>query len=442
MVTCRHMFCDELKIKVIAGKGGNGCSSFRREKFVPKGGPDGGDGGNGGDVIIKVNKNLSTLNHLAHSKTYRADKGVPGKGKKMHGKNAEDLIIEVPMGTIVFNEDKSQQLADLSKEGAQTNLAKGGKGGLGNARFVSSTHQAPRFAETGEPGEELEVVLELKMVADIGIIGLPSAGKSTLISVISNARPKIAAYHFTTLSPNLGVVSMSQFEGRSKQSFIVADIPGLIEGASEGKGLGHQFLKHISRTKLHIHLLDGTEEDLVKNYKTIVKELKDFDKELAKKEEIIVINKIDMLTEEEISVKIKKLKKATKKKNIYTISGITREGLKPMVFEAIELLEILKKKAAKEGNKVIEKPPVLKPHLEKVKFMIDSISKENDHKIFKISGKRIDQILVMTEISNREGLERVYQFMDKMGIKKAIEKKGATFGDIIEINNKRLPYRK
>ncbi|GAF99751.1 unnamed protein product, partial [marine sediment metagenome] len=214
------MFCDELKIKVVAGKGGDGCVSFRREKFVPKGGPDGGDGGNGGNIIIKVNPNLNTLSNLANKKIYKAEKGVGGKRKNMHGKSAQNLILEVPKGTIILNEDKSEMLADLNKEGELLTIAKGGKGGMGNARFVSSTHQIPRFAETGEPGEEKEIILELKLVADVGLIGLPSAGKSTLISVISNARPKIAAYHFTTLVPNLGVVNMS-----GNNSFVVADIP-------------------------------------------------------------------------------------------------------------------------------------------------------------------------------------------------------------------------
>lgn len=436
------MFCDELKIKVVAGNGGNGCSSFRREKFVPKGGPDGGDGGNGGDVIIRVNKNLSTLGHLAHSKTYKANNGIMGKGKKMHGKNAEDLVVEVPAGTIIFNEDKSEQLADLAKEGDQTCVVKGGKGGMGNARFTSSIHQAPRFAETGEPGEEINIIMELKLVADIGIIGLPSAGKSTLISVISNAKPKIAAYHFTTLSPNLGVVSLSQFGGKSNENFVVADIPGLIEGASEGKGLGTQFLKHISRTKLHIHLLDGTEEDLSKNYKTVINELKKFDKKLATKEEIIVINKIDMLSEKEIVKKIKQLKKIVKEKEIYTISGITREGLKPMILNVLKMLQEHKVKESKAVKKATEKPPTLRPHLEKVKFVIDAIRKKDDHKVFEISGQRIDQLLIMTDVSNREGLERIYHFLEKMGIKKAIDKKGATFGDMIKINNKQIPYRK
>lgn len=436
------MFCDELKIKVVAGKGGNGCSSFRREKFVPKGGPDGGDGGNGGDIIIKVSKDVSTLGHLAHKKTYNADSGVAGKGKKMHGKNAETLYINVPPGTIIFTKDKTEQLADLDEIGNQITIAKGGKGGMGNARFVSSIHQAPRFAEVGEPGEEMNVILELKLVADVGIIGLPSAGKSTLLSVISNAKPKIATYHFTTLSPNLGVVDMRQFGGTPQEGFVVADIPGLIEGASEGKGLGHQFLKHINRTSVHIHLLDGTEENLTKNYKTIIKELKKFDKNLEKKEEIIVINKEDMLTEKEIAKKIKEIEKIAKTKKIFTISGITREGLKPMMYEVLKIVTKVKEKNAKKITAPVEKMPTLKPHLEKVKYSIDKITEKDGQKLFEISGKRIDQVTVMTETSSREGLERMYYFIEKIGIKRSIERKGAQIGDLIKINNKIIPYRK
>ncbi|MBD3361052.1 GTPase ObgE [Candidatus Peregrinibacteria bacterium] len=435
------MFCDELKIKVIAGKGGDGCVSFRREKFVPKGGPDGGDGGNGGNIIIKVNTNHNTLNHLAHKKVYKAKDGAPGKGKNMHGKNGEDLVIEAPRGTVVFNEDKSVLYADLKKTDQKTTIAKGGKGGLGNARFVSSTHQAPKFAENGEPGEEKDILLELKLVADVGLIGLPSAGKSTLISVISNAKPKIAAYHFTTLSPNLGVVNMSKFGGSENDSFIVADIPGLIEGASKGKGLGHQFLRHISRTKLIVHIIDGSLEDISINYNTIQKELKKFDKNLAKKEQIIVINKIDILSAEEIKEKVVKLKNTSKKLNIFTISAVTHEGIQPLLFTIYKKLMEIKKKETLEIPK-IEEIPILKPHLEKTTFKIDKIIRKKDRKIFRITGKRIEQIAIMTDIKNPEGLERMYHYLNRMGIQKAVEKEGAQSGDIIRIKDKDIPYRK
>ncbi len=437
------MFCDEVKIKVIAGKGGDGCVSFRREKFVPKGGPDGGDGGKGGNIIFKVNSNLNTLSHITSGKTYKGNDGVAGKGKNMHGKNAESTTLEVPSGTVVFNEDKSEMLADLNKENEEFTVVKGGKGGLGNARFVSSTHQAPRFAENGEPGEIKEIILELKLVADVGIIGLPSAGKSTLISVISNAKPKIAAYHFTTLIPNLGVVDMRKFGGSANDSFIAADIPGLIEGASKGKGLGHQFLKHISRTKLLVHLIDGTLEDTKQNYKTINKELKEFDKTLAKKDQIVVLNKIDMLDEKETKEKLKALKKIAPKAQIFAISAITGEGLKPLLFALTKKLMEIKKTESK-----IKKPTkpqeiaVLQPHLDKEQFEIEKVIKKKDYKIFRIKGKRIEQLIKMTDTNNIEGLERVYHFMEKAGIQRAVEKLGATFGDQIKILETKIPYRK
>lgn len=437
------MFCDELKIKVVAGRGGNGCLSFRREKFVPKGGPDGGDGGNGGDIIIRVNSNLNTLGHMAHQKIFKATSGVAGKGKKMHGKNGENLIIEVPIGTIIFNEDKSKEIADLNTENNQVVIAQGGKGGLGNARFVSSTHQAPRFAEMGEPGEEKGITLELKLVADLGIIGLPSAGKSTLISVISNAKPKIAAYHFTTLSPNLGLVDPSRFGGSATQSFIAADIPGLIEGASQGKGLGHQFLKHISRTKLLVHLIDGSLESPEQNYKTINQELKAFDKQLAKLKQIIVINKSDIIDEEILKDTSSKLKKASKQANIFKISALTQTNLKELIFEIIKKLEAIRKAEISKKKKPVKIAiPVLRPDQDKIKFQVEKVVKKTDHKEFRITGHRIEQLVVMTDLKNLEGLERVYRYLDSTGIKRAIEQKGASFGDTIKVGEKKFPYRK
>lgn len=436
------MFCDELQIKVIAGNGGNGCSSFRREKYVPKGGPDGGDGGHGGDVVFKVNNNLNTLNHLTSAKVYKAESGGGGKGKNMHGKDAKNLILEVPCGTVIFNVDKSKILADLNKIGDQVVVVGGGKGGLGNYHFKTSTHQAPRFAETGEPGEKREIILELKMVADVGLIGLPSVGKSTLISVISNARPKIAAYHFTTLSPNLGVVSMGKFGGSPNDTFVVADIPGLIEGASEGKGLGIQFLKHITRTKLLVHIIDGLLENTGKNYKIIVNELKKFSKELLKRDQIIIINKIDSIDHETLAKRLKELKKIIKTKKVFAISAVTHEGLQPLLFEiSKKLMEIKKQEVLKLPKQKIAELPVLRPHLDKVRFAITKIEKAKDHKIFHIDGQRINQIVIMTGINNLEGLERIYYHLERTGIKKAVEKAGAEIGDIIIIKEKNIPYR-
>ncbi len=437
------MFCDELNIKVIAGKGGDGVVSFRREKYIPKGGPDGGDGGKGGDIILKVNGNLNTLNHLAQIKIFKADSGENGGSNNKTGKSAQNLEIEVPEGTVIFTNDKSEMIADLSGSKKQIIIAKGGQAGKGNTKFKSSTNQAPHFAENGEPGEEKEIIMELKLVADVGLIGLPSAGKSTLISVISNARPKIAAYHFTTLSPNLGVVNMSKFGGNQYDTFVVADIPGLIEGASEGKGLGIKFLKHISRTKLLIHIIDGYLDNIGKNYKTILSELKKFDSSLAKKEQIIVINKIDLLDEKTLKDKLSELKVSAPKKKIFLISAVTHEGLQPLMFEIVKkLIQLKEKEKIKPASKQIKEMPVLKPHLENIKWYLDKISQEGKSQIFHIKGKRIEQIASMTNIENEEGLEHMYHFIEKMGIKKQIQSRGATFGDIIEIKNKKIPYRK
>lgn len=439
------MFCDELKLKIIAGDGGNGGLSFRREKFVPRGGPDGGDGGRGGNIIFRATSNLNTLGHLANRKMYKAESGGKGRGNNMTGKNAEDLVLEVPQGTMIYSADKKNLLADLSGVNDQIIMARGGKGGLGNLRFVSSVNQVPRFAESGEPGEEKEILLELKLVADVGLIGLPSVGKSTLISIISNAKPKIAAYHFTTLIPNLGVVNLSQFGGSSTQSFVVADIPGLIEGASEGKGLGHKFLRHVSRTKLLVHIIDGTSEDPKKDFKTINEELKIFDKKLSKLKQIIVLNKSDMLEPSSIKEKLKEIKKITKKVEIFTLSCMNREGLKPLIFEIYKEISILRKKEKvqkREENQTKIRIPILQPHLDKVKFVISKVEKTKENTIFHVNGKRIEQLVSMTEIRNPEGLERIYHFLGRMGVQKAIEKKGATFGDSIEIKGKIIPYRR
>ena len=436
------MFCDELKLKLTAGNGGNGCISFRREAHVPRGGPDGGDGGRGGDIILRVNRNLNTLSHLSFKKIYKAESGQYGMGTKKHGKDAEDLTIEVPKGTVVFNEDKSVIYADLNNEGEEIIIAKGGKGGLGNQHFATATHQTPRFAEKGEPGEEKFVTLELKLVADVGIIGLPSAGKSTLISVISNARPKIAAYHFTTLEPNLGVVAMEKFGGTPYDNFVVEDIPGLIEGAHRGKGLGHKFLKHITRTNLLIHIIDGYLERADMNYKTIRNELKKYDKELSEKEEIIVVNKIDLISDETIEKRLKEIKKVAKTAKVFLISGLTREGLKPLLFEVVK--KLIKLKAAHRKQEAISKKktiPILHPHLDKTKYILTKIEPLKDHKLFHISGKRIEQLISMTDLKNQEGLERIYHYFEKSGIKKEIDRKKAKLGDYVRIKDQTIPYR-
>lgn len=432
------MFCDELKISVVAGGGGNGCISFRREKYIPYGGPDGGDGGDGGNIILKANQNLNTLGHLTSNKFFSAERGEHGRGKNQHGKSAKDLILEVPIGTIVLSEDKSSILADLSKDGQQFIVAKGGKGGGGNTRFASSTRQVPRFAEKGTPGEEKMIILELKLMADLGIIGLPSAGKSTFLSVISNARPKIAEYHFTTLTPNLGMVNMSKFGGKATESFVAADIPGLIEGASEGKGLGHQFLKHISRTKLLVHLVDAYLQNPLANYKTIREELKKYDPKLSKLEEIIIINKIDLVDKKTLTKLSKELAKISKKE-VFAISCVTHEGLKPLMFEILKKLNDIKKK--EQRKKVTKKIiPTITPRFSEDSWRIKKIE-ENGKIIFIIAGGKAETLAIKTDFSNIEALERVYRFLEGIGIKKAVEKRGANLGDIYRIGKQNFPYR-
>jgi GTPase len=329
-------FIDEVRIEVQAGHGGRGCMSFRREKFVPRGGPDGGDGGAGGDVVAIADPQLTTLLDLRYQRLYRAGRGVHGKGKDQHGKRGEEMVIRVPVGTTIRDAESGELLADLSAPGERAVIARGGKGGRGNARFVSSTNRSPRKVQPGLPGEERRLDVELRLLADVGIIGLPNAGKSTLISVISAARPKIADYPFTTLVPNLGVVSY----GESK-SFVVADIPGLIEGAYRGQGLGHKFLKHVTRTRVLIHLLDASivrEEDPLAGWRAINRELELFDPELAAKPQIVVANKIDLPEAREAAAWLKE-KFASMSIPFCAVSAVTHEGLRELVLTIARKLE-------------------------------------------------------------------------------------------------------
>ncbi len=312
------MFIDEAKISLKAGRGGNGIVSFRQEKYVQKGGPDGGDGGNGGSIIIKSDIHISDLSTYNAKKHFKAERGQNGMPKKMKGKAGDDLILSVPLGTQVINK-KGDILFDALKVDEEIILAKGGNGGWGNIHFTSSIKQAPEWSKDGLPGEEIEISLELKTIADVGLVGLPNAGKSTLLSVITNAKPKIADYPFTTLEPNLGAIKTKD------TTLVIADIPGLIEGAAKGKGLGVKFLKHIERTKSLVHVIDAMSDDVVSDYKTIRSELKEFSKELIKKDEIVVLNKSDVLNEEEIKERIKALKKI--KITPLIISAATSEGI-------------------------------------------------------------------------------------------------------------------
>ncbi len=333
-------FIDEAKIYVKAGDGGRGCVSFRREKFVPRGGPNGGDGGDGGDVVMVARQNMTSLLDHRYQQHYRAKRGVHGKGKDQHGKNADDLLIPVPMGTLIKDADTGEFYGDLTEEDETLVVAKGGKGGRGNARFVTPTNQAPKEAEPGVPGEEKTLLLELKLLADVGLLGFPNAGKSTLISTVSAARPKIADYPFTTLVPNLGVVSYGD-----GQTFVLADIPGIIEGAHEGTGLGIQFLRHIERTKILIHMLDlspMTERDPIQDWEILNRELKSYSEELSKKPQIVALNKIDITEAREslgdIQEHFNKLGI-----NTYPISSATGEGTKELIWEVAKQLEVFSK---------------------------------------------------------------------------------------------------
>jgi len=315
------MFIDTAKIFIKSGKGGNGAVAFRREKFVPKGGPSGGNGGKGGDVIFIADRNLHTLLDFTYKKKYTADDGAPGGSALKDGKNGKDIIIKVPVGTIIKDFETDELIADLTEHEESVIIAKGGKGGKGNSNFATSTNQAPRKAEPGKPGEERFVKLELKLIADIGLVGFPNAGKSTLISAVSAARPKIADYPFTTLEPNLGIVKYKDFN-----TFVVADIPGIIEGAHDGKGLGHKFLKHIERTKILLILIDIASEDYLKEYKILLNELNEFSDILSDKQKIVAISKCDLLGDEEIK-ELSHLKFPGADKKVFFISSVSGKGI-------------------------------------------------------------------------------------------------------------------
>lgn len=428
-------FCDETTVSFLAGSGGNGSVSFRREKYVAYGGPNGGDGGHGGSVILRADSNVNTLSEFEARKIFRAEKGEPGASNNKHGKNGEDIILPVPIGTFVWDSGKKKKLADLAIAGEMFIVAQGGRGGYGNAHFTSSTRQAPDFAEKGEPGEDQKVVLELKLISDVGLVGLPSVGKSTLISHISSARPKIAEYPFTTLIPNLGVVWMSKFGGSTRESFVVADLPGLIEGAHLGKGLGHEFLKHIARTEILVHILDISRNEFFQDYQTIREELRKFDPALMKKSEILVLNKCDLAQQHNIDVS------AFQKRKIFFISAVSGQGIRELIFEIWKTLSLLRKKKSlsKPAQKEIS---VLRPHLEKAeKDWSVATTRHNGKRAFHIQGKRIEQIAVMTDANNEMALSRVYDVLKKIGVSRELRRRGANAGDILLIASLKIPFR-
>ncbi|HTB48957.1 MAG TPA: GTPase ObgE [Verrucomicrobiae bacterium] len=397
-------FVDKVTVSVIAGKGGDGKLSFRREKFIDKGGPNGGDGGDGGDVVLLASNNQHTLAAFRYQKEIKAEAGRPGDTSNMHGRSAPDLIVAVPVGTMVTTADGTV-IADLVEDGERVVIAKGGRGGFGNAHFVSSRRQAPKFAEKGEPGEVFELQFELKMIADVGLIGLPNAGKSTLLSKLSNARPEIADYPFTTLTPNLGVVDIDK-----DTSVLFADIPGLIEGAADGKGLGHDFLRHVERTAVILHLIDAYTENVASVYQTVKAELEAYQPELIKRPEIVALTKVEGLDNEIIDDLMSQLEQVTPKRTpIYAISAQSGEGLSPLLFAIKDAVQAVR--ALPPDEVETPKIPVL--------TLTDTsagwqVKKQGD--IFLVTGPKIEQFARRTDFSNEEGVQRLRHIMKKMGI--------------------------
>ncbi|HID56511.1 TPA: GTPase ObgE [Candidatus Poribacteria bacterium] len=425
------MHLDKAKIHVKAGDGGNGCISFRREKFVPRGGPDGGDGGKGGDVIFEASPHLSTLIDQIYTQHYRAQNGQHGKGKLRHGKSGEDLIVKVPVGTIIRDAETGEVIADLDEPGKKALVARGGIGGRGNAHFKSSTYQAPRVAEKGEPGEERWLELELKLIADVGLVGFPNVGKSSLLARISAARPKIAGYPFTTLSPNLGVVRLAP-----EKSFVVADIPGLIEGAHEGAGLGDEFLRHIERTKLLIHVIDasGCEgRDPIEDYRVINREISLYDPRLSRLPQLIALNKIDLpLARENLPRLIEFFRKEGKK--AFPISALTGEGVRELLWATYGLLERINEVLARRR----ERRRFSETRVIKRKSPPFTIRKEGGK--FVVEGEKVKRAVVMTDFENDEAIMLLHRKLRSLGLYSALKRVGAKEGDVIQIGDLEFDY--
>lgn len=421
------MFIDRARIFVQSGKGGDGMSSFRREKFVPKGGPDGGDGGHGGNVVLVADRNVNTLVDFRFRRLFKAKPGGKGQGTNCYGRNAEDLLITVPLGTIVKDEESGQIIADLSHDGQQAVVAKGGRGGRGNWHFRSSSNRTPTFAERGEPGEERWLRLELKVLADIGLLGYPSVGKSSILRKVSAAQPEVAAYHFTTLNPILGVVDLSDH-----RSFVMADIPGLIEGASEGVGLGHDFLRHIERTKILVHVLDvsGMEgRDPIEDYEKINEELRKYSEKLSRKKQIIAANKIDMLGD---SDNLERLKAYMDERGqeVYPICAMTGEGLEVLLERLWDLLETYVEEPEEIAEEVVYKAQ------DKPDFEV----KRADDGAFVITGPRIENLVAMTNFDDDQSLRRFQRIWRYMELDKLLKEKGICDGNTVRICEMEFEY--
>lgn len=417
------MFTDYTKIIIKSGDGGNGAITFRREKYVAAGGPDGGDGGKGGDIYFVVDPDANTLINFRYNKKYKAQNGENGSGNNCYGKKGEDLYIKVPAGTVVKDAETGKVIADLSRQGQKELILPGGRGGKGNSHFATATRQAPHFAQGGEKGIEKEIILELKLIADVGLLGFPNVGKSTILSVVTSARPKIADYHFTTLEPNLGVVKTEYGD-----SFVIADIPGIIEGASEGIGLGLKFLRHIERTRLLLHVIDvsGTEgRNPVQDFKTINKELEKYSKKLSARKQIIVANKIDAMQDESLFTELEEMAKK-KEIPIYKISAATGEGLKELFTNVSKELKLLPKEEIVDAEERV----VYTLKEEEKGFEINKIDGE-----FVVSGPDVDKLMSRVNLADNESLYYFQKMLVNLGIDEALRNAGVKDGETIRFND-------
>ena len=427
------MFADRAKIYIRSGKGGDGHVSFRRELYVPNGGPDGGDGGRGGDVIFEVDEGLNTLYDYRHRRKFKAEDGEEGGKRRCHGKDGSDIILKVPEGTIIREAESGKVIADMSGENRRQTILKGGRGGAGNQHFATSTMQVPKYAQPGQPAQELEVLLELKVIADVGLVGFPNVGKSTLLSRVTNAQPKIANYHFTTLTPNLGVVDLEGGGG-----FVIADIPGLIEGASEGVGLGHEFLRHIVRTRVLIHMVDAAStegRDPIEDIYAINKELKAYNEEIAGRPQVIAANKVDVLGED--TEPIERLKKEFEPQGIrvFPISAVAGQGLKELLYYVKELLD-----AAPQEAIVFEPEYFPGEELVYVNLPYTVVKSEEEEGVYIVEGPRIEKMLGYTNLDSEKGFAFFQKFLKDTGILDELEKAGIQEGDTVRMYGLAFDY--
>lgn len=429
------MFADRAKIYIKSGKGGDGHVSFRREKYVPNGGPDGGDGGHGGDVIFEVDEGLNTLTDFRHIRKYCAENGEEGGKKNCRGKNGQDIVIKVPEGTVIKEANSGKVITDMSGENRRFVILTGGKGGNGNQHYATSTMQAPKYAQPGQPAKELELMLELKVIADVGLVGFPNVGKSTFLSRVTNARPKIANYHFTTLNPNLGVVDLDGAKG-----FVIADIPGLIEGASEGIGLGHEFLRHIERTRVMIHIVDaaGSEgRDPIEDIYAINKELANYNEEIANRPQVIAANKIDMIFEGDEDP-VERIRKEFEPKGIkvYPISAISGEGVRTLLYDVNNMLEKLEQKPIVFEQEFF---PEYEMGASDEPFTVEYDAEEDE---YVVEGPRIEKMLGYTNLESEKGFVFFQKFLKENGILEKLEELGIEEGSTVRMYGLKFDYYK